>query len=163
MRLARALLGLGACILLCGCGFNGRTERPVPQPHRDAPAETAARERNSRPKERTLRLACNEWPPYVLKAGSEREGFAVDLTREALRRMGWRLEFLNRPWARGVEEMRRGELDGLICAYRAPGRTWAFHDVPLGLGPEWSDEFVILKRKGSGWMYRAPEDLQSAR
>ncbi len=162
MARSRALLALGITVASGGCA---PVARPPERVRADSPAALERKRQAARalPQESTLRLGCNEWPPYVLGPGSLHEGFAVDLTREALKRMGWRLEFRNRPWARCLQEMPRGELDGVLCAYRAPGRDWPFGEVPLGLGPDWSGEFLILRRKGSAWRCQGPADLRSAR
>lgn len=162
MAVPRALLAVATVLALKGCLHQGRSEV---QERAAEGAKRAQRQVGGQPAvpDRTLRLGCNEWPPYVGAAGAPEEGFAVDLTREALRRMGWRLEFRSRPWARCLEEMRRGDLDGVLCAYYVPERQWHFGRVPLGLGPEWSDEFVVLRRRGSAWQYRSAGDLKTAR
>lgn len=162
MGLGRVWVVFAVAAVALGCARHGRAGTA----ERAAPGPKAARSSAAEPATvvgRTLRLGCNEWQPYVGAAGAPEEGFAVDLTREALRRMGWKLDFRTRPWARCLEEMRRGTLDGVLCAYNVPERRWVFGRVPLGLGPEWSDEFVVLHRQGSAWRYRSPEDLKSAR
>jgi polar amino acid transport system substrate-binding protein len=162
MGFPRALLVVATVLALKGCVHQGRSEG---QDRAADGGKRAQRQVGGPPTApvRTLRLGCNEWQPYVGAAGAPEEGFAVDLTREALRRMGWKLDFRTRPWARCLDEMRRGALDGVLCAYYVPERRWHYSRVPLGLGPKWSDEFVILRRRGSAWRYRSPEDLKSAR
>lgn len=113
--------------------------------------------------QRSLVLASNEWWPYAGRAGAEREGFAVDLVRAALARIGYRLDYRTRPWARCVQEMRERKVDGVLAAYRVPGRNWLCGEVPLGLGPEGGVDFAVLKRRGSSWRFRGPESLGSAK
>ncbi|MCX7799794.1 MAG: transporter substrate-binding domain-containing protein [Fimbriimonadales bacterium] len=135
-----------------------------------APGRTGVRDPSVRPQPEaapaarpTLRLVCNEWWPYAGREGADREGFAVDLVREALRRMGYGLDYRVRPWARCVLEMQTGETDGVLAAYPIEGRDWLRGSVPLGLGPNWVDEFLVLKRKGSRWRFSGPGSLASAR
>lgn len=144
---------LALALVAVGCQAPRRvgaaSERPTPQ---GAPIAQPA-----------LRLVCNEWWPYSGKAGAQREGFAVDLVRAALKRLGYGLDYRVRPWARCVLEMQTGEADGVLAAYPVEGRGWIHGSVPLGLGPDWADEFLVLKRKGSAWKFAGPESLRNAR
>ncbi len=160
MARLRAILWPTICVLALGCSVAGRGgQTSAPRPEKPQFLER----RDGRPAPHTLVLACNEWWPYAGRAGGDREGFAVDLVRAALARIGCRLEYRTRPWARCVQEMREGKVDGVLAAYRVPGRDWLYGEVPLGLGPDGDVDFVVLKRKGSAWRYLGPESLRTAR
>lgn len=158
-----ALILFALVIPLVGCGGpSGRAQGSDQAPGRKPLGPQSSAE-TSQAGTRTLILCCNEWWPYAGKAGAEREGFAVDLVRAALARMGYRLEYRTRPWARCVQEMRERRVDGVLAAYRIPGRDWLYGEVPLGLGPTGDVDFVVLRRKGTGWRYRGLESLRSAK
>lgn len=147
-----------AALVVAGCAAKEATAPPAGTDRRNATYDRPAAD-----SPKTLVLVCNEWWPYTGPAGSDREGFAVDLVREALGRMGYRLEYRTRPWARCVKEMKEGRVDGVLAAYRVAGRDWLFGEVPLGLSPDGDSDFVVIRRRGSGWKFRGPDSLRTAR
>lgn len=71
-------------------------------------------------------------PPYTMQAADgEIAGLHADLVREALKRLGCRAKFLNRPWARAMVQIRFGELDIMAGAGKNPEReTYAWFSQP---------------------------------
>jgi polar amino acid transport system substrate-binding protein len=65
-------------------------------------------------------------------------GLFADVLREAMAAAGWRVEFRVRPWARGLEEVRNGEADGMFSMYRIAERDrfLLFSTVPLYVAEE---------------------------
>jgi polar amino acid transport system substrate-binding protein len=84
---------------------------------------------------RSLRLVCDEWPPYEFGEGSGIDGYGVVLTEAVLAEMGYIVERSpgSLPWIRVLSMIRQGEADvavsGMWSAERAS--TGRFPKEPL--------------------------------
>ncbi len=80
---------------------------------------------------KTVRWA--EAPPYSsLGADGEIHGSEADLLREVLKRMGCGVKFIDLPWGRALDELRRGRLDILPGAFRTEDRdAFALFSQPV--------------------------------
>ena len=67
-----------------------------------------------------LVLANEAWPPFVM-AGDEM-GTAEKLVCTALERSGWSCKVEIHDWSQVLEEARSGTIDGIVAAWRSPGR-----------------------------------------
>lgn len=75
----------------------------------------------------SLRVVSLEAPPFCFVEDGETKGFAVDVTREALRRMGERMEFSIKPWKRCLHMVREGQADAVLMAVKNPDREEYMH------------------------------------
>lgn len=66
--------------------------------------------------EHTIRLSTINWQPYTGEDLLE-HGFFSELVTEAFSRVGYRVEFQYRPWARALEEAKDGDVHGIMDAY----------------------------------------------
>ncbi|WP_256662349.1 ABC transporter substrate-binding protein [Pseudomonas sp. F(2018)] len=70
-----------------------------------------------------LRVVTDYWPPFRMQgAGGRLEGLDIDLLDELQRRTGLRFEVRLQPWARALEDMRRGQADLMTGLARTPER-----------------------------------------
>lgn len=70
-----------------------------------------------------LRVVTDYWPPFRMQgAGGRLEGLDIDLLDELQRRTGLRFEVRLQPWARALEDMRRGQADLMTGLARTSGR-----------------------------------------
>lgn len=72
-----------------------------------------------------LTLTAPEYPPHVYANATSpigASGAAVEIVAEALRRMGYEFTCKVLPWARGMYLVGHGDVDGIMLAYRKPGR-----------------------------------------
>ncbi|MDH1054755.1 substrate-binding periplasmic protein [Aquipseudomonas alcaligenes] len=59
-----------------------------------------------------LRVVTDYWPPFRMEGRDGRiEGLDIDLLEELQRRTGVQFEVRRQPWARALEDMRRGQAD----------------------------------------------------
>lgn len=59
-----------------------------------------------------LQVVTDYWPPFRMQGvGGQLEGLDIDLLDELQRRTGLRFEVRLQPWARALEDMRRGQAD----------------------------------------------------
>lgn len=67
-----------------------------------------------------VRYCFNHWPPYAEMAGETAGGISVEILREATARAGMTASFLEIPWNRCLEMVRKGEIDAVVDAMERP-------------------------------------------
>lgn len=98
-----------------------------------------------------LRLAGDDWCPYLCPQSPEKPGFLLDGLNQALPE---RPQFQALPWSRALQMARDGLVDGVIGAY--PEET---EGLLIGREPiAWAD-MRFYTRSGSQWQYRGPASL----
>lgn len=105
--------------------------------------------------DRPVRLASLDWAPYIGKNLPD-QGYIAVIAREAFKRMGHKVEIAFLPWARALEESRKGYYDGLFPEYYSESRKkeYVFSNKFPG-GP-----IGFYKRKESNISYKTLEDLK---
>ena len=74
-----------------------------------------------------LRLATLEFPPYEYTENGEIKGSAVEVVKEAFKRMGQPIKIDVYPWVRAIKMIEAGEVDAIFTAYKTSERE-AFAD-----------------------------------
>ena len=69
-----------------------------------------------------LQILTMENAPYSFTENGEVKGIGVELVREAFRRMKQPAQISISPWARAMERIQAGTVDGLFNVYRTPER-----------------------------------------
>ncbi|WP_346353752.1 substrate-binding periplasmic protein [Azotosporobacter soli] len=78
---------------------------------------------SSEPRSSELKLVTLDFPPMEYEENGSVKGIAVDLVREAFRRMDYQqVNIAVYPWARALNMVRTGEADAIFTAYRTPER-----------------------------------------
>ncbi|WP_235429268.1 substrate-binding periplasmic protein [Chromobacterium vaccinii] len=72
--------------------------------------------------ERPLELVTLQYPPYQYQDGAEVRGVAVDVVREAFRRMGRSVHVGVYPWGRSLAMAESGQADAVFTLYKTPER-----------------------------------------
>ncbi len=103
-----------------------------------------------------LRFAATEWPPYTgsnLRGG----GLAAEIVTAAFKRVGYRVEFVVRPWLRAQKMVENGQLDGMGIAWYTDERaaTMAYSR------PYLKTEIVLIKHRDDYASYEEPDDLNN--
>ena len=88
---------------------------------------------------KTLQILTMENAPYSFTQNNEVKGIGVALVKEAFKRMSQPVQVSIAPWARAMEQIRSGAVDGLFNVYRTPEREF-FADYSALL----QDETVVL-------------------
>jgi len=74
-----------------------------------------------------LRMGWEAYYPYQEVVNGNFTGLDTEVMREALSRAGYRLELVPQTWARSLEQVKDGSLDGLSLAYKVPEREAYAH------------------------------------
>ena len=71
---------------------------------------------------RVLQLVTLEYPPYEYQEGQQVKGIAVDIIREAFRRLSQPIEIKILPWPRAISYIENGKADAIFTAFKNPHR-----------------------------------------
>ena len=84
-----------------------------------------------------LKARWDQQPPYGVRLpDGRRSGYYAETVREAARRIGCEVEFVEMPWARGLRELEAGRIDLMAGALRTPERErFARFTRPINLSP----------------------------
>lgn len=103
-----------------------------------------------------LRLAATEWPPYT-SSNLPGSGLAAEIVAAAFRQVGYRVEYVVRPWLRAQRMVQNGELDGMGIAWYTDERaaTMAYSR------PFLRTEIVLIKHRDDDTVYDHPDHLNN--
>lgn len=110
------------------------------------------------PSPRTLRICSDLWMPYAGQAGSDREGYLVDIMRQIYEPLGYQIEYATIPWTRCVQETREGRYDGLVGTVFSETPDMVFPESSLGL-----DQSTFFTDASNKWTYHDLADLKQVR
>lgn len=84
---------------------------------------------------RSIVLVADEWAPYNMVPQGEQEGYIVDVVREVFATSGISVDYQIVPWARAVQDTRKGAYDGVIGASIADAPGFVFPTEMLAINP----------------------------
>lgn len=103
-----------------------------------------------------VRLASDEWCPYVCTAnGRIQGGYVVEVTSRAMAVTGWRVEPFLMPLNRAMRQTVQGDLDGVFAP---PEDARLLPSTVLGYS-----RACLYVRAGSNWRYRGLRSLSGLR
>jgi polar amino acid transport system substrate-binding protein len=104
----------------------------------------------------TLRLATvDNFPPFSFIENGKLTGVAVDVVAEMAKRVGLQVEFKAYPWARLMESVKDGTIDGGFAAFETEERK-AFC---LYVGIVQYEEYQLFVKKGKEFPFTGIKDL----
>ena len=101
-------------------------------------------------------LAADPWCPHNCVAGSSREGYMVDIARQAFALQGIEVNYVNMSWARALQQARTHHIDGVIGAFKGDARDFIFPQESLGLSAT-----VFFTHQNSEWTYKGLSSLEN--
>jgi polar amino acid transport system substrate-binding protein len=116
--------------------------------------QLSANTQRSEPGKRLI-VAADPWCPHNCKAGSAREGYMVEIAREALAEAGYTLDYRNISWARALKMTREGEFHAVIGAFRTDAPDFIFPEIPQGLA-----SVSLYTHPDNDWTYRGIASLK---
>lgn len=94
-----------------------------------------------------VKICAAEWPPFVVKEEGKKEasGITVDVMRSALAKVGHRLTFEVRPYARCLREVHSGDFDGMSDVAPRPDYLVSQMPVSVWVNAIWVNQDSPLK------------------
>ncbi len=80
----------------------------------------------------------------------------VDLATQIFKSKGIQINYRVIPWARALLMAKRGQLDGVIGAYKEDAPDFIFHSIPMGFSQN-----VFISQKNFDWKYDSIRSLQN--
>ncbi|SNB59034.1 amino acid ABC transporter substrate-binding protein, PAAT family (TC 3.A.1.3.-) [Marinobacter sp. es.042] len=111
-----------------------------------APAPTEPRQ--------SVVIAADPWCPHNCEAGSEYEGYMIDIAREAFGLAGIDVEYVNMSWARALQQARDGYIDAVVGALPGDAPDFVFPDAATGYST-----IALYTHPGNNWQYAGIDSL----
>lgn len=105
--------------------------------------------------EKSIIVVADPWCPHNCKAGAAKEGYMIDIAREAMAEAGYTLEYRNFSWARALRMTRNGSFHAVVGAFRTDAPDFIFPDLAQGRA-----SIALFTHPDNGWVYSGPESLQ---
>lgn len=115
--------------------------------------ETATTDRASQARPKVV-IAADPWCPHNCQAGSDQEGYMVDIAREAFGMAGIEVEYVNMSWARALQQARDGYLDAVVGALPEDAPDFVFPDEAIGFST-----IALYTHPDNAWNYSGTESL----
>lgn len=97
------------------------------------------------------------WMPYNGKPNSSEEGYAVDILRTILEPQGYTVAYLERPWKRAVEDVRLGNADMVIGAFKFEMPSFVFPETTIG------ETTMGMYSNDANWKFQGLQSLKGIR
>lgn len=122
-----------------------------------APTLTSTADSNPPPTSvdrRTITIAADPWCPHNCRAGAQREGYMIDIAREAFALARLEVEYDNVSWARALELADDGYIDAVVGAFTRPEDGFVYPDEAIGYA-----RTALYTSLDSDWTYDGVESL----
>ncbi len=100
-------------------------------------------------------IAADVWCPINCEPDSDKPGYMIEMARQIFAAQGHTVKYVVLPWSRAIEEARRGDIDGIIGAYKEDAPDFIFPTLEQGM---LGDVFYV--KKDSDWTYNGLDSLQ---
>ncbi|MBW7471345.1 transporter substrate-binding domain-containing protein [Marinobacter sp. M216] len=104
---------------------------------------------------RTITIAADPWCPHNCEAGSEREGYMVEIAREAFAPARLKVRYVNMSWARALAQAKEGYVDAVVGAFVSDAPSFVFPDEAIGHA-----RTVLFAHADSDWSYQNIDSLK---
>lgn len=105
--------------------------------------------------QRTIAIAADPWCPHNCIAGSQREGYMIEIAREAFALAKLEVEYTNISWARALEHAGEGHIDAVVGAFISDAPHLVYPSEAIGYA-----RTALFTSAGSDWTYRGIESLR---
>jgi polar amino acid transport system substrate-binding protein len=102
----------------------------------------------------TVSLRADEWYPMNGVPNAAKEGFMIDLAREIFGGAGYDVDYKLMPWERALDEVRQGNADCVVGAYKADAPDFVFPQSVWGM-----DSNTFFKLKENSWQFNGLDSL----
>uniref|UniRef100_A0A486XGT2 ABC-type amino acid transport/signal transduction system n=1 Tax=Rheinheimera sp. BAL341 TaxID=1708203 RepID=A0A486XGT2_9GAMM len=104
-------------------------------------------------------VAGDNWCPINCGANETKQGYMIEVARQALAREGYELVYQEMPWARAVALARRGDIDAVVGAFKGDAPDFHFpKQAILSISPN-----HLFSLKDKPWRYHGVQSLDTVR
>lgn len=102
----------------------------------------------------TITIVADSWCPYNCDPSGERPGFMIEIAKKAFEKHGISVEYKIMPWARAIEETRKGKYSAIVGASLQDAPDFIFPNISQG----WMQNRFYVG-KDSPWRYQGGDSL----
>jgi polar amino acid transport system substrate-binding protein len=149
---------LRALLLICFTCLTACSppEDSPPVAAQTAVVEVSATTENRKPDEqRTITIAADPWCPHNCTAGAQREGYMIEIAREAFALARLEVEYINVSWARALELADEGYIDAVVGAFTRDSTGFVYPEEAIGYA-----RTALFTHIESDWTYQGIESLR---
>ena len=99
-------------------------------------------------------IAADPWCPHNCEAGSDHEGYMIDIAREAFGLAGIDVEYVNMSWARALQQARDGYVDAVVGALPGDAPDFVFPEAAIGYS-----KIALYTHPDNNWQYSGTDSL----
>lgn len=148
----RAFL-LGTLALLAACSPPEDPPSVVPE---SAFSEPVLPQKDAKPEQQNrITIAADPWCPHNCEAGSEREGYMVEIAKEAFAMARLEVRYINMSWARALQQADDGHIDAVVGAFIGDAPDFVFPDEAIGYAGT-----ALYTNTESHWTYQGVDSLK---
>ncbi|MCR9187855.1 substrate-binding periplasmic protein [Marinobacter adhaerens] len=150
-------LVLSIALFLAACSQPEDPPPLVPETAAKATKTAPAAPAPTEPRHRVV-IAADPWCPHNCKAGSEHEGYMIDIAREAFGLAGIDVEYVNMSWARALQQARDGYIDAVVGALPGDAPDFVFPDAATGYST-----IALYTHPDNNWQYAGIDSLSQSK
>jgi len=150
-------LVLSIALFLAACSQPEDPPPLVPETAAKATKTAPAAPAPTEPRHRVV-IAADPWCPHNCKAGSEHEGYMIDIAREAFGLAGIDVEYVNMSWARALQQARDGYIDAVVGALPGDAPDFVFPDAATGYST-----IALYTHPDNTWQYAGIDSLSQSK
>lgn len=103
----------------------------------------------------TISIRADEWFPINGVPDSDKPGYMIEMASAILAKHGHTVDYKTMPWERSLDQVRKGNFDCVVGAYRDDAPDFIFPELSWGL-----IETSFYVKKGSPWRYQNMDSLK---
>ena len=146
-------LVLSIVLFLAACSPQEEPPPLVPETAAKATKTAPAAPAPPEPRQRVV-IAADPWCPHNCDAGSDHEGYMIDIAREAFGLAGIDVEYVNMSWARALQQARDGYIDAVVGALPGDAPDFVFPDAAIGYST-----IALYTHPDNNWQYTGIDSL----
>lgn len=150
-------LVLSIALFLAACSQPEDPPPLVPETAAKATKTAPAAPAPTEPRQSVV-IAADPWCPHNCEAGSEHEGYMIDIAREAFGLYGINVEYVNMSWARALQQARDGYIDAVVGALPGDAPDFVFPDAATGYST-----IALYTHPDNTWQYAGIDSLSQSK
>ncbi|WP_227515450.1 substrate-binding periplasmic protein [Marinobacter salinus] len=115
----------------------------------------SAKSREESDRRNKITIAADPWCPHNCDAGADREGYMIDIAREAFALAELDIVYVNMSWARALQQASDGYIDAVVGAFVGDAPEFVFPDEPTGYS-----QIFLYTHPDSSWTWQGAESLR---
>ena len=103
----------------------------------------------------TVTILSDKWFPVNGDPKSEQPGYMIEIAKTILNKHGHSLDYRLAPWARSIQEVRKGRTDCIVGALKSDAEDFIFPEQSWG-----KSQFGFYSSATSDWNYQGIKNLE---